>query len=327
MSDLSISQVNTTTQIAQIYLAGGCFWGLEAYFAQIGGVLDAESGYANGPTTNPSYQEVCRGSGHAETVKITYDPQQLSLKTILEYYFRVIDPTSLNKQGADQGVQYRTGIYYIEPAQQEIIQQALNNEQIKWQQPLVVEVQPLENFYAAEEYHQDYLAKNPNGYCHIDLSKADDVIINANQYHKPDLQQIKQNLNAESYQIIQQAGTERPFTNQYWNFFEAGLYVDIISGEPLFSSSDKFPSECGWPSFSKPISSDVVTYQQDTSHGMVRTEVRSRVADAHLGHVFEDGPQENGGLRYCINSAALRFIPLDQLASEGYAFLYKRITK
>ncbi|WP_066106915.1 bifunctional peptide-methionine (S)-S-oxide reductase MsrA/peptide-methionine (R)-S-oxide reductase MsrB [Gallibacterium salpingitidis] len=321
----NISSHNPYT--AEIYLAGGCFWGLEAYFAAIGGVLDAESGYANGNTENPSYQEVCHGSGHAETVKVTYDPTLISLSTILEYYFRVIDPTSLNKQGHDQGIQYRTGIYYTNPEQKPIIDAAMAAEQTKWDQPLVVEVTPLVSYYPAEEYHQDYLAKNPNGYCHIDLSKADDVIIDATQYPKPTPTEIQQKLSAEAFAITQQAGTERPFSHPYWNDFKEGLYVDIITGEPLFSSSDKYRCECGWPSFTRPISPDVVRYVRDTSHGMIRTEVRSRVADAHLGHVFEDGPVDKGGLRYCINGAALRFIPLEQLAAEGYAYLTKRIKK
>ncbi|WP_065238753.1 bifunctional peptide-methionine (S)-S-oxide reductase MsrA/peptide-methionine (R)-S-oxide reductase MsrB [Gallibacterium genomosp. 3] len=327
MTEISFPSTSQSIQPAEIYLAGGCFWGLEAYFSAIVGVLDAESGYANGDSENPSYQQVCQGSGHAETVKVTYDAKQLSLKTILEYYFRVIDPTSLNKQGHDQGIQYRTGIYYTHPEQKPIIDAAMAQEQTKWQQPLVVEVQPLQSYYPAEEYHQDYLAKNPNGYCHIDLRKAEEVIIDADKYTKPTDTEIQQMLTAEAFNVTQQNGTERPFSNRYWNFFEPGLYVDIISGEPLFASNDKFPSECGWPSFTKPIAADVVVYHRDTSHGMIRTEVRSRVADAHLGHVFEDGPQDKGGLRYCINSAALRFIPLQQLVAEGYAYLYKRINK
>ena len=312
-------------QTSEIYLAGGCFWGLEAYFAAIGGVLNAESGYANGDSENPSYQQVCNGSGHAETVKVSYDASQINLATLLEYYFRVIDPTSLNRQGNDRGVQYRTGIYYTDAHQKLIIDAAMAREQQKWQQPLLVEVQPLQNYYPAEAYHQHYLEKNPGGYCHIDLRKADDVIIDAEKYHKPTAAEIEQKLSEESFAVTQQNATECPFLNRYWDFFEKGLYADIISGEPLFASSDKFPSQCGWPSFSKPISSDVVIYHRDTSHGMIRTEVRSRIADAHLGHVFEDGPLETGGLRYCINSAALRFIPFAELAQNGYGYLQKRI--
>lgn len=310
-----------------IYLVGGCFWGMEAYFQRIGGVLDVESGYANGKTQHPSYQDVIAGSGHAETVKITYDANQLSLSTILQYYFRVIDPTSLNKQGNDRGIQYRTGIYYIDNEQKPLIEKALEQEQRNWDKPIVVEVKRLDNYYPAEEYHQDYLQKNPNGYCHIDITKADEVIIDPTPYHKPSDAELRQKLSVQAYEITQHAATERAFTNQYWDFFEPGIYVDIVSGEPLFASPDKFDSQCGWPSFVKPIAPEVVKYFRDTSHGMDRVEVRSRVADAHLGHVFEDGPRDRGGLRYCINGAALRFIPVEQMANQGYGFLIKKIQK
>lgn len=308
-----------------VYLAGGCFWGMEAYFQRISGVLDVESGYANGQTANPSYQDVIAGSGHAETVKITYDANQLTLPVILQYYFRVIDPTSLNKQGNDRGIQYRTGIYYTDIAQKPIIDKAIQEESKNWDRPIVVEVKPLDNYYPAEEYHQDYLQKNPNGYCHIDVTKADEVIVDPTSYHKPSDEEIRQKLSTQAYEITQHAATERAFTNQYWNFFEPGIYVDVVSGEPLFSSSDKFDSQCGWPSFVKPIAPEVVKYRRDTSYNMNRIEVRSRVADAHLGHVFEDGPRDRGGLRYCINGAALRFIPKDQMQAQGYGYLLNRI--
>lgn len=315
-----------TAKSEVIYLAGGCFWGMEEYFQRIGGVLDVESGYANGRTANPSYQQVIAGSGHAETVKVTYDANQLSLSTILQYYFRVIDPTSLNKQGNDRGVQYRTGVYYTNAAQKPVIEKAIEKEQKNWDKPIVVEVKPLENYYPAEDYHQDYLQKNPNGYCHIDVSKADDVIIDPSLYHKPSDEEIRKKLDTQAYEITQHAATERAFTNQYWNFFEPGIYVDVVSGEPLFSSADKYDSQCGWPSFVKPIAPEVTKYFRDTSHGMDRIEVRSRVADAHLGHVFEDGPRDRGGLRYCINGAALRFVPADQLEAQGYGYLKNKVT-
>lgn len=318
---------NKPVKSAVVYLAGGCFWGMEAYFQRIAGVLDVESGYANGKTEHPSYQDVIAGSGHAETVKVTYNANQLSLATILQYYFRVIDPTSLNKQGNDRGIQYRTGVYYTDEHQLPTIQQAIAQEQKHWDKPIVVEIKPLDNYYPAEEYHQDYLQKNPNGYCHIDVSKADEVIIDPTPYHKPSDEELRQKLSAQAYEITQHAATERAFTNQYWDFFAPGIYVDVVSGEPLFASQDKFDSQCGWPSFVKPIAPEVVKYFRDTSHGMDRIEVRSRVANAHLGHVFEDGPRDRGGLRYCINGAALRFIPLDQMAAQGYGFLVPRIQK
>ena len=305
-----------------IYLAGGCFWGLEAYFQRIGGVVDAVSGYANGKTAHPSYEDVIQGSGHAETVKVTYDADRLSLDDILRYYFRVIDPTSLNKQGNDRGEQYRTGIYTTDPAEQKIAAAAIAREQKKYTAPVVVENQPLKNFYPAEEYHQDYLLKNPNGYCHIDVSLADKPLEGkeavSGSLKKPSDTELRQKLTAEQYRVTQQAGTERAFSHEYDNLFAKGIYVDIVDGTPLFASTDKFQSGCGWPSFTRPIAREAVTEREDTSYNMIRTEVRSSHADSHLGHVFNDGPKDKGGLRYCINGASLRFVPLEQMDAQGY---------
>lgn len=318
----SKKNITQDKNIKEIYLAGGCFWGVEAYMEKIYGVVDAVSGYANGNTENPRYEDVIyRGTGHAETVRVQYDANQISLDTLLEYYFRIIDPTSLNKQGNDRGTQYRTGIYYVNEDDREVITKKLDELQKKYDKKIVVENLPLRNFYNAEDYHQDYLKKNPNGYCHIDLSKADEIIIDPSRYSKKSKEELKEILTAEEYRITQESGTERAYTNKYWDFFEKGLYVDITTGEPLFSSEDKYDSMCGWPSFTKPIAKEVVTYHEDTSYNMVRTEVRSRVGDAHLGHVFPDGPRDRGGLRYCINGAALKFIPYEKLDENGYGYL------
>ncbi|MBV7434306.1 bifunctional peptide-methionine (S)-S-oxide reductase MsrA/peptide-methionine (R)-S-oxide reductase MsrB [Cardiobacteriaceae bacterium TAE3-ERU3] len=322
----------------KIYLAGGCFWGLEAYFERIPGVIDAVSGYANGHTEDPTYQQVVRNNtGHAETVEVTYDADRISLEDILQYYFRVVDPTTLNRQGNDHGTQYRTGVFYTDPAEADIVAAALKAEQEKYSKPLVVENEPLTAFYKAEEYHQDYLAKNPNGYCHIDVSKADiplensttsaqpvsaeEITVDASRYSKPDAETIRQRLGALSYDVTQKNATERAFSHEYDHLFEPGIYVDIVSGEPLFSSADKYDSGCGWPSFTRPIVDEVVTEHDDNAFNMHRVEVRSRVADAHLGHVFNDGPQDKGGLRYCINGASLRFVPLAQMDEQGYGHL------
>jgi peptide methionine sulfoxide reductase msrA/msrB len=310
------------SELKDIYLAGGCFWGLEAYMARVYGVYDVTSGYANGLTENPSYEDlIYRDSGHAETVHVKYDPNKVSLDTLLDYYFKVIDPTSLNKQGNDRGVQYRTGIYYLDQSEKTIIDKRIKEEQEKFSKAIVVEVQPLIHYYLAEEYHQDYLEKNPNGYCHIDLFTVEEVVINEEWYPKPSDDILKDTLTAAQYAVTQENDTERAFSNEYWDFFEPGIYVDVVTGEPLFSSVDKYDSACGWPSFTKPIAKDVVTYEQDTTFNMVRTEVRSRAGDSHLGHVFEDGPKDKGGLRFCINSASITFIPLDQMVQEGYGYL------
>ena len=317
--DISASKV--------IYLAGGCFWGLEAYMQKLNGVEDAISGYANGKTENPSYYDL-KTSGHAETVKVLYNPEIISLEDILAHYLRVVNPVSINKQGNDVGTQYRTGIYYTDEADKAIIENILAKEQTKHDKPIAIEVEPLRQFYEAEEYHQDYLEKNPGGYCHIDLSLADkpldkdeEPVIDSSRYIKPSDEELKKNLTDIQYDVTQNSATERAFSHEYHDSFKRGIYVDITTKEPLFSSTDKFESGCGWPSFSKPISKDVVKYFEDNSHFMHRTEVRSRSGNAHLGHVFNDGPKELGGQRYCINGASLEFIPYDEMDEKGYGYL------
>lgn len=293
-----------------IYLAGGCFWGVEKYISLIPGVLATETGYANGKTENPTYEQVCRdNTGHAETVKVTYDADRLSLRELLTRFFKVIDPTSLNRQGNDRGEQYRTGIYYTRPEDKSEIADALEELRGQYDKPVVVEAKVLENFYPAEEYHQKYLDKNPGGYCHIPKRAFE-------QAKEP--LDLRRRLTDIQFRVTQENGTELPFQNEYYDEFREGIYVDIVSGEPLFVSADKFESGCGWPSFSKPIDPELVKEFRDTSHGMHRTEVRSKGSDSHLGHVFSDGPVEKGGLRYCINSAALKFIPKERMQDEGY---------
>lgn len=314
--------------IKKIYLAGGCFWGVEAYMKRINGVIDANSGYANGITENPTYEDVIyNGTGHAETVEVTYNSEKIGLETLLKYYFRIIDPTSLNKQGNDKGTQYRTGIYYTELKDKEVIEKEITLLQKNYPKKIMVEVTPLIRFDLAEDYHQDYLKKNPNGYCHIDLSKADNIIIDENKYTKLSDNELKSKLTEKQYKVTQLGDTERAFNNEYWDFFESGIYVDVTTGEPLFSSKDKFNSQCGWPSFSKPIAPEVLNYHRDSSFNMERVEVVSRVGKAHLGHVFDDGPREFGGLRYCINSAAIEFIPLKNMEEKGYGYLKSIIEK
>ena len=307
-----------------IYLAGGCFWGVEEYFSRVPGVLDAVSGYANGRSETTRY-ELIGQTGHAETVQVTYDASKVSLREILLHFFRIINPLSKNKQGNDVGTQYRTGVYYTDDNDLPVIKQVFQEMTEQYGQPLAVELLPLKHFIPAEDYHQDYLKKNPNGYCHINVNQAASPVIDASAYHKPNREELKESLSPEAYAVTQENGTERAFTSPLWNQFEPGIYVDVVTGEPLFSSKDKFDSACGWPSFSRPISPEVANYKEDHSHNMDRIEVRSRVGDSHLGHVFPDGPSDRGGLRYCINGVATRFVPKADMVKEGYAYLLDQV--
>lgn len=311
----------TMNDEAEIYLAGGCFWGTEHFLKQVRGVSGTQVGYANSNTKNPTYQEVCAGNtGAAETVKVSYDPQEVKLDLLLDLFFKTIDPTSMNRQGGDRGTQYRTGIYYTNPADVPAIEEAIQILSKNYEKPIVVEVKPLSNFYKAEDYHQDYLDKNAGGYCHIspELFELARKANAAPVYKKPDGSTLRKTLTSEQYAVTQKNATEPAFNNEYWDEFREGIYVDITTGEPLFISTDKFESGCGWPSFSKPIDNKLIEEARDTSHGMDRTEVRSHTGDAHLGHLFTDGPKDKGGLRYCINSASLRFVPKDKMKAEGY---------
>lgn len=300
----------------EIYLAGGCFWGVEGYFKKIPGVLDTSVGYANGNTSDTNYEKIA-STGHSETVKISYDNDKVSLQDILEYYFRVIDPISVNKQGNDVGSQYRTGIYYTNENDKLIIDEILRQKQENYEKKIAVETEPLKNFVLAEDYHQDYLDKNPDGYCHINISLANKPLDSKSNGINKDKNTLKDKLTEDQYKVTQENETEKAFSSEYDNFDEAGIYVDVVTGEPLFSSKDKYDAGCGWPSFAKPIDANI-DYKDDKTYGMERVEVRSKKGDSHLGHVFNDGPKDKGGVRYCINGAALRFVPLSKMEEEGY---------
>lgn len=307
---------------AVIYLAGGCFWGMEKLAQALPGVEDAVSGYANGiGETAPSYQLVCTGgTGFKETVRVVYDPAVITLPQILQAFFLVIDPTVLNRQGNDVGTQYQTGIYYHDAASEEVVERIVAAMEQRYAD-FAVEHGPLINFYDAEAYHQDYLEKNPRGYCHIPAREIEDVValIAAEAaYEKPSPEHLRQMLTAEQYDVTQNAATERPFTGEYWDTKEEGIYVDVTTGQPLFRSTDKYESRCGWPSFSAPIYEGIIRYLEDSSHGMNRTEVRSETGNAHLGHIFTNDPESPNGIRYCINSASLRFVPKSKMEAQGY---------
>lgn len=339
-SNVAELQANAPKGYSEIYLAGGCFWGVEKYFSLINGVVSTDVGYANGNTPNPTYEEVVyNNTNHAETVHIVYDENIVSLPFILDMYYKIIDPTSVDKQGNDRGRQYRTGIYYVNDSQKQIAEKSLAELAAKYKgEKIAIELLPITNYYKAEEYHQKYLEKQPFGYCHIGQDKFEEAkkavdrdLQNAHintsasnekkEYKQMSDSELKATLTDMQYKVTRKNGTEPPFRNEYWDNKRKGIYVDITTGEPLFSSKDKYDSGSGWPSFTKPIDGTDLTENTDTSHGMIRTEVRSKAGDAHLGHLFNDGPRDKGGMRYCINSASLRFIPKEDMVKEGYGHL------
>lgn len=303
--------------VQTIYVAGGCFWGVELYFQQVLGILDTEVGYANGNTEITDYTALSV-TDHAETVKLIFDANVVSLQEILFHFFKIIDPTSLNKQGGDMGRQYRTGIYYLEDNQVKIINSVITVMQKKYTLPIQVEVMPLVHFIQAEEYHQDYLKKNPTGYCHLSPLLATTSLHDESLFSIPPTEELRASLTDLQYKVTQESGTEPPFSSEYHLQNKKGIYVDCVTKKPLFSSQDKFISSCGWPSFSKPITTDALEYKPDTSHCLERIEVVSKFGNTHLGHVFDDGVKELGGLRYCINGASLEFIPIEKMEECGY---------
>ncbi|OZT12519.1 methionine sulfoxide reductase [Priestia aryabhattai] len=301
--------------------AGGCFWCMVKPFDEQPGILKVVSGYTGGHTENPTYKEVCsETTGHYEAVQITFDPQVFPYEKLLELYWPQIDPTDPGGQFADRGDSYRTAIFYHTDEQKQLAE--ASKQQLeksgRFSSPIVTQILPAKPFYEAEEYHQDYYKKNKFRYSMYRRGSGRDRFIKENWKDTGRDEELKKRLTPIQYEVTQNDATEPPFRNEFWNHTEEGIYVDIVSGEPLFSSRDKYDAGCGWPSFTKPINKEEVKENMDVSHNMVRTEVRSKAANSHLGHVFEDGPTEAGGLRYCINSAALRFVPKDKLEEEGY---------
>lgn len=306
--------------------AGGCFWCMVTPFEQLPGIKAVVSGYTGGHTENPTYEEVCsETTGHTEAVQITYDPELFPYEKLLDIYWRSIDPTDAGGQFHDRGSSYRPAIFYHDEDQRqaaEVSKEALQRSG-RFEGPIAVSIEPASVFYPAEEYHQDYHRKNPLRYKYYRSGSGRDAFIRSHWNSPRDKDELRERLTPIQYEVTQNSATEPPFRNEFYNHTGEGIYVDIVSGQPLFSSKDKFDAGCGWPSFTKPLVEAAINEEVDLTHGMVRTEVRSSEADSHLGHVFDDGPGPNG-LRYCINSASLRFVPKDKLDEEGYA-AYKRL--
>jgi len=333
------------SEVKMVIFAGGCFWCTEYVLESLPGVMEVVSGYAGGKVKNPTYEQVSTGNtGHYESVLLKYDNTKLSYERLLEVFWKNIDPTDPSGQFYDKGTQYQTAIFYFDDEQRSRAEESKRRIELAniFESKIVTKILPVKEFYPAEDYHQNYYKTCPVRFKNYHkTSGRDNFTLKAWELHKyfrlfperknywlgyekPSKKELQSTLTPLQYKVTQENGTEPPFNNEYWNNHREGIYVDIVSGEPLFSSKDKFDSGTGWPSFTQSLESENIVERSDESFAMLRTEVRSRHADSHLGHLFHDGPPPTK-LRYCTNSAGLYFIPKEELMNKGYVFYLNRL--